>query len=137
MCVKVTRIRGIQLVLTALHWFSSIKQGFSVFSNHGKFDLKVNEGFVWLARISHIFAFETSVWAVFDISYQFHENTFLKYSLFTRTLGTETYFLMFGFCVKQIRSFRWKRFLHLCHMFLYKDPLFSGVFPFLDYRDIC
>ena len=32
---------------------------------------------------------------------------------------------------------RWKRFLHLCHMFLYKDPLFSGVFPFLDYRDIC
>ena len=53
---------------TCPHWFSSIKQGFSLFSNHVKFDLKVKEGFVWLARISHIFAFETSVWAVFNIS---------------------------------------------------------------------
>ena len=132
MCVKVTRIRGIQLVLTALHWFSSIKQGFSVFSNHGKFDLKVNEGFVWLARISHIFAFETSVWAVFDISYQFHENTFLKYSLFTRTLETETYFLMFGFCVKQIRSFGGGNAFYIYVICFYTKILCSLVFfPFL------
>ena len=119
---------------TCPHWFSSIKQGFSLFSNHVKFDLKVKEGFVWLARISHIFAFETSVWAVFDISYQFHENTFLKYSLFTRTLQTETYFLMFGFCVKQIRwqSFGGGNTFYIYVICFYTKILCSLVFfPFL------